>query len=166
MCRVYCACCVVLSVGRFSLQARPIIGWWNNKSTPNFIFFSFFSTCGKSASLPLSDGFGALVGGRDSRAFFWAFWTFWANVWTGGLPDVFAFRTFRTCGRVSREGRIHGRIPNVQNVQNVRSKFFEKNAFYVLTSEKYGVIYPAGKNNKKKYNHYVCYIRTDDSDTN
>ena len=52
------------------------------------------------------------------------------------------------------------------DVQNVRSKFFEKNAFFVLTSEKYGVIYPAGKNNKKKYNHYVCYIRTDDSDTN
>ena len=44
--------------------------------------------------------------------------------------------------------------------------FLKKNAFYVLTSEKYGVIYPAGKNNKKKYNHYVCYIRTDDSDTN
>lgn len=57
-------------------------------------------------------------------------------------------------------------VQNVQNVQNVRSKFFEKNAFYVLTSEKYGVIYPAGKNNKKKYNHYVCYIRTDNSDTN
>ena len=60
--------------------------------------------------LPLSVGFGALVGGRDLRAFIEAFWTFWANVWTGGLPDVFAFRTFRTCGRVSREGRIHGRI--------------------------------------------------------
>ena len=82
-----------------------------------------------------------------------------------------------------------GGLPDVQNVQNVRSrchgrgvftggsktfrtfrtsdqKFFEKNAFYVLTSEKYGVIYPAGKNNKKKYNHYVCYIRTDNSDTN
>ena len=44
--------------------------------------------------------------------------------------------------------------------------FLKKNAFYVLTSEKYGVIYPAGKNNKKKYNHYVCYIRTDNSDTN
>ena len=27
---------------------------------------------------------------------------------------------------VSREGRIHGRIPNVLNVQDVRSKFFEK----------------------------------------
>ena len=44
--------------------------------------------------------------------------------------------------------------------------FLKKNAFYVLTSEKYSVIYPAGKNNKKKYKRYVCYIRTDDSDTN
>ena len=41
-----------------------------------------------------------------------------------------------------------GELPDVLNV---RSKFFEKNAFFVLTSEKYGVIYPAGKNNKKKY---------------
>ena len=120
---VLCELDSVRFVGRFSLQARPIIGLWNNKSTPNFIFFS---TGGKSASLPLSGGYGALVGGRDLRAFFL------------GVLDV----------------------------QNVRSKFFEKNAFFVLTSEKYGVIYPAGKNNKKKYNHYVCYIRTDDSDTN
>ena len=44
--------------------------------------------------------------------------------------------------------------------------FLKKSAFFVLTSEKYGVIYPAGKNNKKKYKRYVCYIRTDNSDTN
>ena len=113
-------------------------------STPNFIFFRFFSIGGESASLPLLVGYGALVGGRDLRAFIEAFWTFWANVWTGGSPDVFAFRTFRTSDQ----------------------NFLKKNAFYVLTSEKYGVIYPAGKNNKKKYNHYVCYIRTDNSDTN
>lgn len=95
MCRVYCRA-VWCSARRLPLQARPIIGWWNNKSTPNFIFFRFFSTFGKSASSLLSVGFGALVGGRDLRAFIEAFWTFWANVWTGGSPDVFAFRTFRT----------------------------------------------------------------------
>ena len=160
------SCCVVLSVGRFSLQARPIIGWWNNKSTPNFIFFSFFSTFGKSASLPLSVGFGALVGGRDLRAFIEAFWTCGRMC---GRADYLTFsRSERSERAVECRGRgvFMGELPNVQNVQNVRSKFFEKNAFFVLTSEKYGVIYPAGKNNKKKYNHYVCYIRTDDSDTN
>ena len=82
------------------------------------------------------------------------------------------YLTFSRSGRSERavafrgRGVFMGELPNVQNVQNVRSNFFEKNAFFVLTSEKYGVIYPAGKNNKKKYNHYVCYIRTDDSDTN
>ena len=92
-------------------------------------------------------------------------------------------------GRFERSGRMCGRSGRAPNVQNVRSRFaggayswanyqtfrtfrtsdqnfLKKNAFFVLTSEKYGVIYPAGKNNKKKYNHYVCYIRTDDSDTN
>ena len=68
---------------------------------------------------PLSDGFGALVGGRDLRAFFlgvldvlgdYLVWAGYLTGCTGVLPDVFAFRTFRTCGRVSREERIHGRI--------------------------------------------------------
>ena len=140
---------------RFSDQARPIIGWWNNKSTPNFIFFRFFRPAGKARRYCYRIGYGALVGGRDLRAFF-----------LGVLDVLGEHLTFRTCGRVSREGVFMGELPDVLNVQNVRSKFFEKNAFFVLTSEKYGVIYPAGKNNKKKYNHYVCYIRTDDSDTN
>ena len=40
--------------------------------------------------------------------------------------------------------------------------FLKKNAFYVLTSEKYGVIYPAGKNNKKKKQTImdVIYVQT------
>ena len=107
------------------------------------------------------------MGGRD-------LWVFFSGRFgrSGRMCGRADYLTFSRSGRseravaVSREGRIYGRIPNVQNVLNVRSKFFEKNAFFVLTSEKYGVIYPAGKNNKKKYNHYVCYIRTDDSDTN
>ena len=67
----------------------------------------------------------------------------------GGLPNVQNVQNVRS--RCYGRGVFMGGLPNVQNVQNVRSKFFEKNAFYVLTSEKYGVIYPAGKNNKKKY---------------
>ena len=68
---------------------------------------------------------------------------------------------------MSREGRVFmGEYQTFRTFRTSDQNFLKKNAFYVLTSEKYGVIYPAGKNNKKKYNHYVCYIRTDDSDTN
>ena len=88
-------------------------------------------------------------------------------MWTGGLPNVFASRTFRTCGRgVTGGGVFMGEYQTFRTFRTSDQNFLKKNAFYVLTSEKYGVIYPAGKNNKKKYNHYVCYIRTDDSDTN
>ena len=117
-------------------------------STPNSIFFS---TSGKKRVVTII--------GSVWRFGEWC--DLWANTKRFRVQNVQNVRS-----RCHGIGRIYGRIPNVQNVLNVRSKFFEKNAFYVLTSEKYGVIYPAGKNNKKKYNHYVCYIRTDDSDTN
>ena len=85
----------------------------------------------------------------------------------GDYPNVFAFITFRTCGRDLRDGGVFmGEYLTFRTFRTSDQNFLKKNAFFVLTSEKYGVIYPAGKNNKKKYNHYVCYIRTDDSDTN
>lgn len=81
---------------------------------------------------------------------------------SGGLPNVFAFRTFRTCGRVSREGRIHGRIPNVQNVQNVRSKIFWKKMRFTYWRPKNTALYiQRGRIIRKNTTiMYVIYVQT------
>ena len=94
----------------------------------------------KSASLPLSGVFGALVGGRDLRRLPRRFRR------SGRLPNVLYVRASllpaeRIYGRLSRRFRRAGdylvwadyltgytgelpNVQNVQNVQNVRSKFF------------------------------------------
>ena len=91
----------------------------------------------------------------------------WAGYLTGYTGEYLTFGTLGTCGRgVTGSGVFMGGSKTFRTFRTSDQNFLKKNAFYVLTSEKYGVIYPAGKNNKKKYNHYVCYIRTDNSDTN
>ena len=97
------SCCVVLSVGRFSLQARPIIGWWNNKSTPNFIFFRFFRPAGKARRYCYRTGL--LPAGR------------FMGVFSGRFG-----RSGRMCGRADYLTGYTGELPDVRNVRNVRSR--------------------------------------------